>query len=378
MERHLLLFSYARFWWSRVVRICAGPFPLLVPFSSDGFGRNCQRAIKEATPSTASTKMEFVSPISLSTSAALSSFRVSVAFHPLPRFSAFMIHCLQKPILRLLFISTGSVFFFLELVFSFLSILVIRCFSFHLLPFSHFFHPRCVLSFFCCPPILTYTHCASQAPERSNICVLLCSAVWWCMFCFSCVFISMCTRSQGVHEAWVSFQMLLKCVKTPRWWGWNVSSSSTFFLSLYFLLSLPTRGCCQAFALCLLFLPYPVADLHDLSRWHRDVSVCCQWNSSTFEGSSGFLFRFFPDMFGMVHIDAWTGWTKWTLNWIVLELKNAKPWSYGLHDRHFYTYHTTWFFVLQTVSPFGNGVSRCYSSSCWSICSFFLAFLPLA
>ena len=97
---------------------------------------------------------------------------------PPPRFSAFMIHCLQKPILRLLFISTGSVFFFLELVFSFLSILVIRCFSFHLLPFSHFFHPRCVLSFFCCPPILTYTHCASQAPERSNICVLLCSAVW--------------------------------------------------------------------------------------------------------------------------------------------------------------------------------------------------------
>ena len=70
------------------------------------------------------------------------------------------------------------------------------CSRFHI-----FFHSRCVLSFFCCPPILTYTHCASQAPERSNICVLLCSAVWWCMFCFSCVFISMCTRSQGVHEA---------------------------------------------------------------------------------------------------------------------------------------------------------------------------------
>ena len=27
MERHLFLFSYARFWLSRVVRFCAGPFP---------------------------------------------------------------------------------------------------------------------------------------------------------------------------------------------------------------------------------------------------------------------------------------------------------------------------------------------------------------
>ena len=169
-----------------------------------------------------------------------------------------MIYFLQTRILRLLFLSTSPVFFFLGLVFSFLSILLIMSF-FHVLPFSHFFHPRCMLSCLLFV-VLTYTHCASQAPERSCRILACLSAQQYGGACFVFrLFLSRCTH---IRKAFTKLEFPPKCCssvfkrrdrgdgmcRTAKMGGEDERTvfsllSPHHFPSLYvLLLSLPTRG----------------------------------------------------------------------------------------------------------------------------------------
>ena len=77
-----------------------------------------------------------------------------------------------------------------------------------MLPFSHFFHPRCMLSCLLFV-VLTYTHCASQAPERSCR-ILACLSAQQCggaCFVFR-VFLSRCTH---IRKAFTKLEFPPKC-----------------------------------------------------------------------------------------------------------------------------------------------------------------------
>ena len=79
---------------------------------------------------------------------------------------------------------------------------------FHVLPFSHFFHPRCMLSCLLFV-VLTYTHCASQAPERSCRILACLSAQQYGGACFVFrVFLSRCTH---IRKAFTKLEFPPKC-----------------------------------------------------------------------------------------------------------------------------------------------------------------------